>query len=37
VLLERVIVFYQLGREGKECFFRRVDFWDEGSIDCWYS
>jgi hypothetical protein len=29
VLRDQVIFFYQLGREGKECFFRRVEFWDE--------
>jgi IS4 transposase len=29
VLRGQVIFFYQLGREGKECFFRRVEFWDE--------
>jgi Transposase DDE domain/Domain of unknown function (DUF4372) len=29
VLRDQVIFFYKLGREGKECFFRRVEFWDE--------
>lgn len=29
VLRDQVIFFYQLGHEGKECFFRRVEFWDE--------
>lgn len=29
VLRDQVIFFYQLGREDKECFFRRVEFWDE--------
>ena len=23
------VIFYKQGREGKECFFRRVEFWDE--------
>jgi len=26
---DQVIFFYKQGREGKECFFRRVEFWDE--------
>lgn len=29
VLRDQVIFLYKLGREGKECFFRRVEFWDE--------
>jgi IS4 transposase len=26
---DQVIFFYKLGRESKECFFRRVEFWEE--------
>ena len=29
VLRDQVVFLYQLGRGGKECFFRRVEFWDE--------
>jgi DDE family transposase/uncharacterized protein DUF4372 len=29
VLRDQVVFLYQLGRAGKECFFRRVEFWDE--------
>jgi hypothetical protein len=29
VLRDQVIFFYKLGRNGQECFFRRVEFWDE--------
>jgi hypothetical protein len=27
---DQVIFFYKQGREGKKCFFRRGEFWDEG-------
>ena len=29
VMRDQVIFFYKLARQGKECFFRRVEFWDE--------
>jgi IS4 transposase len=30
VMRDQVIFFYKLARQGQECFFRRVEFWDEG-------
>src|SRR6266566_1313062 len=29
VMRDQVIFFYKLARQGKQCFFRRVEFWDE--------